>query len=123
LNPILENHTINHRHAHTITYATAAREPKTVIDPRTASGNTTKRPTQRTGCIVTMNAANRCGSRRRPWSFVSQLREDSVCTVLVEGISNHSRDIELEVVVSTTVSRFPSDRQIKALVGALSELG
>jgi len=34
----------------------------------------------------------------------------------VEGISDHSRDIELEVVVAVTISPFPIDRQIN-LVG------
>jgi hypothetical protein len=66
LSPALENQIINHRHAQTMTYPTAAREPKTVVDPKTASGSTTNRPTQTAGCIVTMNATVRCGSRRMP---------------------------------------------------------
>ena len=99
LNPALENHTISHRHAQTITYAIATRGPMTVIEPSTANGSTMKKPPQITGCIVATNAAIRCGSRRMPCRFVSQVRSESARSVLVEGISDHSRDIELAVVV------------------------
>jgi hypothetical protein len=99
LNPALENHTINYRHAQTIRYAIAAREPVTVIEPSTANGSIMKKLPQITGCIVAMNAAIRCGSRRMPCRFVSQVRSGSAPSVLVEGISDHSRDIELAVVV------------------------
>jgi hypothetical protein len=71
----------------------------TVIELRTPNGSTVKKPPQIMGCIVAMNAAIRCGSRRMPCKFVSQVKSESARSVLVEGISDHSLDIKLAVVV------------------------